>query len=247
MSKMMDNLARVQEEQPEVSQPKASLFVVKEQPVASTIASPSGPSRRKEIIVWGAAALMIAALGASFFLTQQGSLSGGSASVAQRAADSSADIASQIRVGQLSQALASLDSQLRQNPANSAALVNRAYVLKELGKHAEAEAALRALLQRRPKNAVALNNLGALLLRMGRLQEAESALHEAVSIDPGSFEARVNLAAALERKRNWPEALKLFEEVLARGEAPGQAALIRERVRRLRSLAVASVTPKEKL
>jgi Tfp pilus assembly protein PilF len=246
MSKMMDNLARVQEEQPEAIQPKPSLFVVKEQPVASMIATQAPPSRRKTVAIWGTAALLIAALGASYFFTQKAPDAQPLADSA-RVAPSASDAPSQIRAGQLSQALVTLDGELRQNPSRASSLTNRAYVLKELGKPAEAEAALRALLLSRPKDVVVLNNLGALLLRSGRIQEAEAALRDAVSIDPSSFEARLNLAGVLERKRDWPGALKLFEEVLERGDAGAHAALIRERIRRLRSLAIASLAPKEKL
>ena len=152
-----------------------------------------------------------------------------------------------IRSGQLGDAKAALDRQLLAQPGNGAAHLNRAYVLKELGLAAEAERTLRVLAQRRPKDPVVLNNLGALYLRVGRLPEAEAVLRKAVDLDPKGFEARANLAGVLERRRDWAGALKIFEGLLSGAEPGERVAQIRERVRRLRSLAVASLTPKEKL
>lgn len=250
MSKMMDNLARVQEEaQPASADKKPSLFVVREQPVGSASGGSGGASGKKAFAIWGVAAVLLAGLGASYFLGQRAGTAG---SAAERMAMEprplpAGEAVALIRSGQLGEAKNALASQLRAQPANSAARLNQAYLLKELGQLEEAEAILRSLLLSRPKDPLLLNNLGALLLRAGRVAEAEASLRKAVELDPRAFEARANLAGALERRRDWNGAMKIFEEILASGDHGTRAALIRERVRRLRSLAAASLTPKEKL
>ena len=90
-----------------------------------------------------------------------------------------------------------------------------------------------------------LNNLGALYLKANRLQEAELVLFRAAAA--GHADARLNLAATFERQKKWEQALKIFEDMLAADAAPSSQPQIRERVRRLRSLAVATSSSKEKL
>ena len=245
MSKMMDNLARVQDEQPEAAPARPSLFVVTQQPAGSTAVS-NLPPRGRTAAIWAVVSLLISGLVASYFLLPQGP---SPAESGQRVAsvDPGNGALEALREGRLNDAKAGFESLLRASPGNSAALANQAFVLKELGRFEEAETALQALVGKSPKNAVALNNLGALQLRTGRLAEAEATLRRAVSMEPSLLEARVNLAGVLEGKRDWPGALRIFEEILEKNEAGDRAALVRERVRRLRSLAVASLTPKEKL
>lgn len=250
MSKMMDNLARVRdEEQAAPAEKKPSLFVVREQPVGSASGGAGGQARRKVMIVWSVAATLVAGLGAHFFLGQNKTAS--QISTAQRVQPAQdpgvGDSVALIRSGQLGEAKNVLDRQLHAQPGNAAVLVNRAYVLKELGQAAEAEATLRVVATSRPNDPLVLNNLGALLLRAGRAAEAEAVLRKAVELDPKGFEARVNLAGALELRREWAGALRIFEEILAGGDQGPRTALIRERVRRLRSLAASTLTPKEKL
>lgn len=248
MSRMMDNLARVQDEEA-ASRPaeKPSLFVVKENPPVSSVGGPGGHAGRKKFVVWAVVASLMAGLGVSFFRGQRSMEREAAQERAAPAPGPVAEAASLISSGRMKEALASIESTLRSQPGHFAARMNQAYVTRELGRSEEAIQFMKAIVQAKPGSAVAHNNLGAFYLRAGKFTEAETSLRQAVDLDPAFFEARVNLAAALEQQRDWAGALKIFEEILASNAAGPEQASVRERVRRLRSLAVAAATPKENL
>ncbi len=245
MSRMLDNLARVPEEE-NVQPPKPSLFVVKDEPAGSTAIGPRGPSRKQKQVVWGAAFLMIAALGAAFFFS--GAPEQGSVELSREIQPLPAmpDYVSSIKSGQWNDAKAGIAAHLKVQPKSFSALLNQAYVLKEMGDLGGAKASLQAALRIRPRHPVALNNLGVVFLKAGQLEEAETSLRQSIGQDSELTEARVNLAAVFERRREWPQALAIFEGIVKENRIPEQNPQLRERVRRLRSLAASTSSPKEK-
>lgn len=239
MSKMMDNLARVHEEEPENSK-KPSLFLVREQaPPAALSGVPRG-SNRKTTIVWAVVCAAVAGLSVMIYQTLPATVAPSIPST-QLQPSGAVEL---IRSREYVKAKQVLDELLIASPGNRAHLINRAYVLKELGNLAASESEYKSLLTSKPADAAVLNNLGALYLRAGRLGEAEVFLRKAA--DSGYADARLNLAAVLEKKKDWSGALKIFEEILTADDPGASQAMIRERVRRLRSLSVAAASPKEK-
>lgn len=233
----MDNLARVQDEGGEPAR-KPSLFVVKE-PAAPSTAFSSPRGSRRNLIVWGAAALAIAVLGASYFVS---SGLNQRPPVVEPVTSPFASV-QLIREGNFKGALPELDRQLAKSPGLRSALVNRAYVLKQIGRYQEAELAYKALLERYPHDSTVRNNLGALYLKTGRFDQAEPLLRDAA--EGGNEQAQLNLGQLKEKQKDWPGALKVFEAMLERKDAHPQQLLIRERVRRLRSLAASASSRKE--
>ncbi len=240
MSKMMDNLARVREEE-ETSQ-KPSLFLVRDQAPPSALAPALSGIRPRAAIVWGIVGVAVLALAFIFVRSLPEPSKTVVVTVSAPAANEGIVL---IRAKDFINAKAKLDQLLAASPGNRAHLINRAYVLKELGKMDAAESEYKTVLATSPTDAIVLNNLGALYLSMNRLGEAETLLIKAA--ESGSTEARLNMAALREKEKNWEGARRIFEEMLA-AENPGpHRAQIRERVRRLRSLAASTSSPKERL
>lgn len=239
MSKMMDNLARVHEEEPENSK-KPSLFLVREQaPPAAFSGAPRG-TNRKTTIVWTVVCAAVVGLSVMIYQTLPATIAPSMPS----AQSPSVGAVELIRSRDYVKAKQVLDEQLIASPGNRAHLINRAYVLKELGNLAASESEYKSLLASKPGDPAVLNNLGALYLRANRFDEAETILRK--SADSGYADARLNLAAVLEKKKDWSGALKIFEEILTADDPGTSQVMIRERVRRLRSLSVAASSPKEK-
>lgn len=244
MSKMMDSLARVLHLEKKEQAKRPSLFIVPEPPPASSaIRLSRNEQKRRKLIIWILSAAAIAALGLAIFT----SFPRRSNETLPQLAPPASSTAALIREGKFKEAVDGLNRELALDPKSKVALINRAYVLKELGNGAEAERNYLSLIALYPQNSIILNNLGALYLRLGRLSEAETQLNRAIDLDSKYFEARVNLAATFEKRKNWAGALKIFEELISGPETFPEAAKIRERVRRLRSLAVSASTPKEKI
>ena len=83
----------------------------------------------------------------------------------------------------------------------------------------EALKQLDAIDARQPDVAESQNLRGVILMREGIYDKAEAALHEALRIDPKFWNARFNLAEIPFLQKNWPEARRRFEELLASNAA----------------------------
>ena len=79
---------------------------------------------------------------------------------------------------------ADLARALALDPGFGPALVNRADLLRALGREAEAAAGLREAIARRPDDAVLQHTLGLSLIRQGQREEGLRALGEAVRLAP---------------------------------------------------------------
>ena len=96
-------------------------------------------------------------------------------------------------------------------------MYNAAYRAFDAKKFAEALKQLDAIDARQPDLAASKNLRGVILMRQGKYDEAESALQDASRIDPKFWNARFNLAEIPFLKKDWGEARKRFEQLLASG------------------------------
>ena len=92
-----------------------------------------------------------------------------------------------------------------------------AYRAFDSKKFSEALKQLDAIDARQPDLAASKNLRGVILMRQGKYDEAETALQEAARIDPKFWNARFNLAEIPFLKKDWAEARKRFEQLLATG------------------------------
>ncbi len=92
-----------------------------------------------------------------------------------------------------------------------------AYRAFDSKKFSEALKQLDAIDARQPDLAASKNLRGVILMRQGKYDEAETALQEAARIDPKFWNARFNLAEIPFLKKDWAEARKRFEQLLASG------------------------------
>src|SRR5215472_7048460 len=83
----------------------------------------------------------------------------------------------------------------------------------------EALKELDALDARQPDLAESQNLRGVILMREGIYDKAEAALQEALRIDPKFWNARFNLAEIPFLKKDWVEARKRFQDMLASNAA----------------------------
>jgi len=96
-------------------------------------------------------------------------------------------------------------------------MYNAAYRAFDAKKFSEALKQLDAIDARQPNLAASKNLRGVVLMRQGKYDEAETALQEASRIDPKFWNARFNLAEVPFLKKDWAEARKRFEQLLASG------------------------------
>lgn len=96
-------------------------------------------------------------------------------------------------------------------------MYNTAYRAFDAKKFSEALKQLDAIDARQPDLAASKNLRGVILMRQGKYDEAETALQEASRIDPKFWNARFNLAEIPFLKKDWAEARKRFEQLLASG------------------------------
>src|SRR5205809_1996200 len=92
-----------------------------------------------------------------------------------------------------------------------------AYRAFDAKKFSEALKQLDAIEARQPDLAASKNLRGVILMRQGKYDEAETALQDAARIDPKFWNARFNLAEIPFLKKDWAEARKRFEQLLASG------------------------------
>ncbi|MGH7982511.1 MAG: tetratricopeptide repeat protein [Candidatus Udaeobacter sp.] len=96
-------------------------------------------------------------------------------------------------------------------------MYNAAYRAFDSKKFSEALKGLDAIDARQPDLAASKNLRGVILMRQAKYDEAETALQEAARIDPKFWNARFNLAEIPFLKKDWAEARKRFEQLLASG------------------------------
>lgn len=113
------------------------------------------------------------------------------------------------------------------------AMYEKAYQAFDATKYDEALKQLDAIDARKPDLAESQNLRGVILMRQGSYDKAEAALSEALRLDGKFWNARFNLAEIPFLKKDWAEARKRFEELLASNadELKGEATqLIRYKV-----------------
>jgi tetratricopeptide (TPR) repeat protein len=108
---------------------------------------------------------------------------------------------------------------LLQQPAEAAALFQRAVELQRGGQFAEAEAQYRALLAVRPDYAEAHANLGAVLMRLDRYEEAIASYESALRLAPSLTPVLLNLGIAHYRTSHFDQAVESLGRFL--DAAPG--------------------------
>jgi cytochrome c-type biogenesis protein CcmH/NrfG len=240
MSRMLDNLARVEsEETPAAATPKLTL-------VRTDIAFRSRKHQGPNPIIFVAAFLAVGLLafvaegGLEFFPYFQKNQNSGSGKLDLSKTPAAQGI-SALKAGQFAVAEQFLVQATQQNPKATLNWINLGYARKRLGLKKESEAAYQHALLLEPNNIYALNNLGVLLLGWDRGRDAEHLLHQAVEISPTYVDARLNLAVAYEKSEKWPEAFNTYQAFL--DQRTGDSALlatIKERARKVRSLATAA-------
>jgi Flp pilus assembly protein TadD len=112
---------------------------------------------------------------------------------AQALADGVDDAAAMLRKGQPEQALARVDTYLKDNPKDARGRFMRAVILAEQLKPDEAIAAFRALNEDQPELPEPYNNLAVLYAAQGRYDEARRLLETAILAHPGYALAHENL------------------------------------------------------
>jgi tetratricopeptide (TPR) repeat protein len=106
-------------------------------------------------------------------------------------------------------------------PSNSEleAMYDKAYRAFDAANYAEALKQLDAIDARKPDLAASQNLRGVVYMRQGLYDKAEAALSEARGLDPKFWNARFNLAEIPFLKKDWAEARKRFQELLASNTA----------------------------
>ncbi len=126
-------------------------------------------------------------------------------------------------LGEHAAALERYDTAIRLAPWAIPPRLNRADLLRALGREEEAEATLREALARAPESADAHYALGLALVRQKRMPEAVSELERAASLAPEFPRYAMTLALALESVGEKDRASKVLAE--ARAKRPGDPML----------------------
>jgi predicted O-linked N-acetylglucosamine transferase (SPINDLY family) len=118
--------------------------------------------------------------------------------------------------GQPAAGLAEIETALLLRPTDSQAYLNRANILRMLGRRQDALDSLNRALAARPGWAEVLNSRGGVLLEMGRAPEALAAFDEALALTPGDPAALNNRGNALRALGRLDAALESHDRALAR-------------------------------
>jgi glutathione synthase/RimK-type ligase-like ATP-grasp enzyme len=110
--------------------------------------------------------------------------------------------------------LGAMETQLASEPQSAPLLLQKGFLLEQLGRVEEGEAAYRGLLEHEPAHRQALNQLGNLLFARGRTVEAFSLYVRAVALHPEDPMSLVNLGNLKLKDGDLPEARDLFERAL---------------------------------
>src|SRR5207302_954293 len=123
----------------------------------------------------------------------------------------------------LTAALEEYDRAIQIRPEYGDARLNRANLLRQLGRWKEAEQDLRELLKANPGDAAVHNNLGVVLIAQEKRDVAEREFAAALEADPGYAEAHVNLGQLLQQLGRQEEARPHFEEAVRLREQNARA------------------------
>jgi predicted Zn-dependent protease len=130
--------------------------------------------------------------------------------------------------GQEVESLALLENYLKEFPEDPAGLLQRGYLLQQLGRKEEARAAFTALIEAKPEFAAAYNNLATLEADgFNNLQVAAEMARKARSLDPGQPAIADTLGWIEWKLGNYPAALTLLTEAAAK--IPGNAEVLYHR------------------
>ena len=131
--------------------------------------------------------------------------------------------------------IAGLERMLAANPNNAEALVQLGDDYYQVQNFEKAAAAYQKSLQIDPRNANAWSDLGAAYRKLGRSRDAVDSFRKALEIDPNHSISLFNLGLVLRYDlKDYPEALKVWEQFLQKaGDAP-HAVMVRPWVEDLR-------------
>jgi hydroxyacylglutathione hydrolase len=119
--------------------------------------------------------------------------------------------------GLLEEALFCCHKVLAEDPEDSRALENKAFLLKDLGRDAEAVEIFEQVLAKKPDHFYALIGLGMALMAQEKFAEALKSLDQALLLQPGNKELLVNKGLALYLSGHQEEAMEIepFQEAFA--------------------------------
>jgi len=173
-----------------------------------------GDTRRSMVLAFGAV-LLVALVGV--FMVTLGSPPG---PATQAPTLSAADYAKKgndlYTQGQFADAITQYQLALKADPSNSTARVNLGNALFSLDRLDEAAAAFTEALKAAPNDADIHSNLGAVLLRQGKVDQARSEVLTAVKLKPDLPEGHYILGVIYRQDGNNSEALKSFQQAVAR-------------------------------
>ena len=123
--------------------------------------------------------------------------------------------------GRVDRALRRYDQALEMEPTHVAALLYKGVAYKQKGRLREAKDAMESSLACAPTPGINhYVNYGSLLRMIGRRDEAAEQYEKALEINPNQYEAKNNLGVVRMQLRQYREALRLFEEIVADSELP---------------------------
>lgn len=138
--------------------------------------------------------------------------------------------------GRLTNALASVDRQLRLNPGNPNALLNKAAFHIQLGQFAEAIPPMDQLLALQPKNHAARLNRAIAHLQSGHLDQAQGDYEVLVRATPRSADVHFGLGEIARQRHDTAKALACFTEYLKHGQPESEEyRMVARRVQELKS------------
>lgn len=246
MSKMMDNLARVLDDDEKALGIKGvPLFLVKGGivPSAQSVLE-NQRQRRKKILVW-TGAIFIALFSAAALLEESTSMISNlflkEVIIPTKEVDEMrtlhAKAVTYLKDGNFNDGKAILAKLLQKYPQTKSARIDYAYVLRELGEYNNAEKILLGLLTKNPDEIVVLNNLAVLYAKKGDQEKAEKILTRTIALAPNYSDARLNLAFVFEGQRQFGKAIEAFKQYAEISQiSSAENQILKERIRRLKSL-----------
>lgn len=117
--------------------------------------------------------------------------------------------------GKLDEAQRSFEAAVKAEPRSAAPLLGLAEVAFQRKRPYDALARVQQALAVAPNDAAAHASMGRYLVMTGKPREAEASLRKAVELDALAMRPRMDLADLLASQRRWPEAVPLYEAVIA--------------------------------
>ncbi len=112
------------------------------------------------------------------------------------------------------EALSEVDQLLKRNPSDLEAIIQKAYVLQDMGRSEEALQILRAELTGPKSNPRVYDSLSRILADNDRFQEAADTLKEALKLYPDNIELRFYLGSYYDRLKMHDEAVAQMQKIL---------------------------------